>query len=110
MDYKELIEKCSQKIGEFVSIRGKGIPEHMHYGLAEYLVAGVPQGSFLMAVLKNDLKEAVARADLKNVDHLPEFVGFLYSHAPGNCWGSPGAVLQWIERKMEERETKRSEA
>ena len=36
------------------------IPQHMRGGIERYVMNGVPPGSFLTAVLSNDLKEAFA--------------------------------------------------
>lgn len=80
---------------------GVAVPEHTHRGLVRYIVDHAPVGDFLTAVLSNDLREAVYRADDKNVPALPAFVGFLYNHAPRDCWGSPGAVKRWLAKREE---------
>ena len=49
-----------------------GIPEGMRDGLLLYLEHGFFPGSFLMAVLSNDLKEAVARGDEDNLEQARE--------------------------------------
>jgi hypothetical protein len=72
------------------------VPEHLHEGLIEYIVMRRPTGSFLDAVLCNNLKEAVGRADVFARPHLHEIVGFLYNHAPAPCWGSPERVQAWL--------------
>ena len=74
-----------------------GIPEHMHGGMLRYLLHGLPPGSFLTAVLSNDLREAVAYADEKNQSSLARYVVFLHNHAPLGAWGSPERVSEWIE-------------
>ena len=66
--------------------------------LRRYIDQHIPTGGFLEAVLSNDLKEAVGRADEDNMRVLPELVGFLYNEAPGTCWGSPERVRAWINR------------
>lgn len=52
-------------------------------------------GSFLTAVLENNLKEAVARADEESLDALPHIVAWLYDRAPNVAWGSPKHVHDW---------------
>jgi len=52
-------------------------------------------GDFLSAVLKNDLKEAVGRADPYNMAGLKYIVMFLYNHCPGRCWGSAANFENW---------------
>ena len=75
------------------------IPERMMKGLTRYINEHCPVGDFLIAVLENDLMEAVGRADDENLRNLPAFVAYLYNEAPGNCWGSPEAVRAWLNDK-----------
>jgi hypothetical protein len=53
-------------------------------------------GDFLEAVLCNNLKEAVGRADDTNLPALPSLVGWLYNFAPSSAWGSPEKVTSWL--------------
>ena len=73
------------------------IPVHMHGAMERYIQNGILPGSFLEAVLSNNLRDAVARADDINRDALPDYVRFLYNHAPSFCWGSPEAVEEWCK-------------
>ena len=75
------------------------IPAGMHDGIIRYLVDGVPPGSFLLAVLSNDLTEAVNRCDAMNERYLADYVRFLYHHAPAIAWGTPERVWTWIESR-----------
>ena len=71
------------------------IPGHLREGLVRYFSDGILPGSFLQAVLSNDLASAVGRADpiaLRGLGHLVEF---LNAHAPAGSWGSRDAVLAW---------------
>lgn len=72
------------------------IPEHLHEGLVEYFAARRPVGSFLTAVLENDLRGAASRADEVNRYCLAEIVMFLYNYCPSPAWGSPTAVAAWL--------------
>ncbi len=65
-------------------------------GVILYVVAGVPVGSFLEAVITNDLKEACGRADDLNRYHLFDIVSLLYNEVPMKCWGSPAAYVAWV--------------
>lgn len=76
----------------------KGLPSRMWGGMARYLFEGVPPGHFLTAVIENDLREAVARADEENRTLLYEYVLFLYNDCPSGCWGSQAKVTDWLER------------
>ena len=74
------------------------IPSHCREGLELYLEHGVPVGSFLEAVLCNDLREAVGRADEPNTRALPNYIKFLYGFAPAGSWGSPQNYAEWIKQ------------
>lgn len=76
---------------------GVKLPEGCHEGLIRYVVYGICPGNFLTAVLSNDLKEAFARADQDNKAAMAAWVGFLYNHCPGSCWGSPEKMKSWID-------------
>jgi hypothetical protein len=65
--------------------------------LDAYINHHTPVGSFLTAVLANDLREAVGRADSRNLPLLPLYVQYLYNEAPSACWGSLERVGQWLE-------------
>jgi hypothetical protein len=75
-----------------------GIPDYMHDGLVEFILNGRPVGNFLTAVLSNNLKEACGRADETNLQILPNYVKFLYNHAPIGCWGDEERMESWMER------------
>jgi hypothetical protein len=73
-----------------------GIPEHMLDAVAGYVDNHYPVGSFLQAVISNDLYRAVRMADDLNRDRLVNYVSFFYNHAPATCWGSPEAYASWV--------------
>lgn len=73
------------------------IPEHMIGALSRYVFDGLQPGSFLGAVLSNDLRRAVGCADEKNRDNLVNWVTLLYNYVPAACWGSPEKYRQWVE-------------
>jgi len=75
----------------------KGLPDRMWGGMSRYLEHGISPGHFLTAVISNDLKECVARADEQNMYLLPQYVKFLYNGVPGGCWGSQHKFDTWIE-------------
>jgi len=87
-----LIDKLSQS----------SVPGHMHAKIVAYIVEHREQGSFLMAVVANNLKGAVAFADDINKPMLPAFVEFFYNHAPSQCWGSPEKVHEWLMQDVEQ--------
>ena len=74
------------------------IPEQDWNGLMLYLARGIETGSFLRAVLENDLTEAVGYADDDNRLKLADLVVVLHSTLPSESWGSKDKVAAWIER------------
>lgn len=74
------------------------IPHHMHGAVRRYVMRGVPPGSFLSAVLANDLMEAIGRADHLNEARLKEWGVFVYNFMPAACHGSYEIVEAWIAK------------
>ena len=83
--------------------RGFYIPAYMGEGLMRYIEHGIEPGSFLMAVLNNDLAEAIGRADERNMANLPAYVSYLWNEAPSTCWGSSEKVTAWIKQHADAR-------
>lgn len=71
--------------------------EHIKGSLSRYVEFGIEPGSFLMAVLTNDLVGAVGRADVENIKRIPEIVRYVYNHLPSGCWGSNEIVEEYIK-------------
>lgn len=74
------------------------IPEHMRGGMLRWIEHGIYPGDFLIAVLENNLRDAVGFADEINIHRLPDYVRYLYNDAPSGCWGGPGNVRAWHEQ------------
>jgi hypothetical protein len=70
-------------------------------GINRYVNDRCPVGSFLTAVLSNNLRESFARADEDNLKDMFEIVSYCYNKIPSHCWGSPEKVQQWLEMKDE---------
>jgi hypothetical protein len=75
-------------------------------GLDKWAQLGIPVGSFLEAVLTNDLKRAMFGADDENREAIFDIVSYAYNELPSGCWGSPERVAAWYEMKLKEREAK----
>lgn len=73
------------------------LPGHMQDGFRLYIERGIPGGSFMTAVLSNDLMGAFGRADDINRARLFDTCAFLANHAPIGCYGSPERVKDWIK-------------
>lgn len=76
--------------------------EEIKAALVRYVNHKIPTGGFLLAVLKNDLKEACGRADMTNRYRLFEIVSYCYNEIPNDCWGSPEKVEIWLNKKQKE--------
>lgn len=74
------------------------IPNRTIRAITHYVEEGLEPGSFVRAVLSNDLKEACGRADDHNRQALFEIVCYCYNEIPSNCWGSEEIVTTWLER------------
>ena len=72
------------------------LPHHMQDGMKLYIEEGIEPGSFMSAVLCNDLMEACNRADHVNIERLRDYASFLYNHAPRSCYGSREIFSKWI--------------
>ena len=77
---------------------GMCIPSSGIESIKTYVNFGVPTGSFLDAVLNNDLRAACERADNINIQVIPAYVAYLYNHAPVGSWGYAGATDSWTKR------------
>lgn len=75
------------------------LPEYMVEGMINYLFHRIPPGSFMCAVLTNDLSGAVQQADDLNIHCIPNYIKFLYNEVPGNCWGGVEKVESWLKKR-----------
>jgi hypothetical protein len=71
------------------------VPMHLRDGLVRYFSDGILPGSFLQAVLCNDLAQAILRAAPNGLSALPPLILFLQHYAPASAWGSRDLVLAW---------------
>ena len=79
------------------------LPEHMREGMQLYIEHGVLPGSFLQAVLENDLMGALRNADDINLHRLPDYGRFLYNEMPLAIFGSPEKVKAHADAMHEQR-------
>jgi len=66
-------------------------------GINRYVLWHQEVGHFLTAVLTNDLREALARADDENIKTILQIVSYCHNEIPGVCWGSVEAHKKWVE-------------
>lgn len=78
------------------------ISDNMLDAIKRYIEHGIEPGSFLTAIITNNLNSAVAYADDENIKNIPAFVSYFYNHAPSNCWGSIDNMDGWMIKKYKE--------
>ena len=76
------------------------LPTHMINGLELYFYDGILPGSFLTAVLENNLVYSFARADMINKAAMENWACFLHWEMPSGSWGSPEKVAAWCEARQ----------
>jgi len=74
------------------------IPENTLETIERYVQRGIHTGDFLQAVISNNLREAIGRADHGNLWALKQIVQVFHNYCPGECWGSFNAYKAWIDR------------
>lgn len=75
------------------------IPHNTLRDLCEYVNTGCPVGSFLQAVLENNLEYAVRKADPENEAQLTNLVRLIVQDIPMGAWGNPAKVSDWISKR-----------
>jgi hypothetical protein len=83
----------------------KFCPAHIRKSIDAYVQQGRPTGSFVRAVLCNDLKEAIGRADETNLEALPHIVAYVYNRVPFVVWGSEARVDAHLAKGAELADT-----
>ena len=78
------------------------IPSRIIEALSDYANHGTPTGSFLAAVISNDLMDAVGRADDDNIRVLRSICGYVYNKFPRGSYGSREIYKDWIEARKDE--------
>ena len=79
-----------------MTINYNNLPLHMQDGARLYVEHGVQPGSFLTAVICNDLLQSLGKADDINRAAIWDWCNFFYNDAPSTCWGSPAKMDAWI--------------
>lgn len=75
------------------------IPSHCEPSMRAYLELGRPVGSFLQAVIANDLMDAAFRADDENAASLRDYALLLRNVFPDAAYGSRHAYTAWVGQK-----------
>ena len=79
------------------------LPECLREGTRRYITQGITPGGFLQAVISDELREAVCRADPDCLWHLREIVQWFYNEAPAPCYGSRETMQKWTAEFVKEK-------
>ena len=75
------------------------LPEHMKQAARMWVERAEPHprmlGSFMRAVLTNNLVDAFAHADRENREAMYEWAKWLYNDIPSPAWGSSEKLDAW---------------
>lgn len=80
------------------------IPDYTLDALQRYYDHGITPGSFLSAVLCNDLMGAMSTADEYNKEALTDICTLIHWEFPTTCYGNEAQVLAYMSQKLAERE------
>lgn len=72
--------------------------DYMAGAVQRYIENGLEPGSFMRALLSNDLRGAIARADGMNIARIPHWVVWMEQNMPVGSWGSPDAYWSWVDQ------------
>lgn len=72
-------------------------PESVREQMRAYVEAGCEPGSFVYAVLANDLTSAIFRADETNYAQLRQITKWVYDSLPPEWYGDEARVRRWMQ-------------
>jgi hypothetical protein len=78
----------------------KMIPLLIKSGIDRYVSEHTPVGSFLTAVLSNDLMGAIGHADNDSLAALREICSYIHWEIPAMCHGSKEVVENWLSERV----------
>ncbi len=78
------------------------IPDRMMKSIQHYVKDRIKPGSFLRAVICNNLGDAVGQADDTNINNLPAYAAYFYNETPSSCWGSKEKMDAWLKGRKDE--------
>lgn len=75
-------------------------PERYRKAFHNYIEEHTPTGDCFKAILANNLREALGRADDQTEKDLRAIVIFLMNEAPAECWGTREKVDAWLKARI----------
>jgi hypothetical protein len=88
-------------INRLPDIDWNSCPEHLIGSFQRYFWWGIDPGSFLSAVLANDLMQTMNRADDRNRRMLFKICCFVYTQLPSDCHGDWQYFNDWSKERYE---------
>ena len=85
------------------------VPDYTLEALQRYFEYGLPPGSFLSSVLRNDLMGALTTADEYNKEALADICSLIHWEFPTTIYGSEYNMLAHMSQKLSEREKANAE-
>jgi len=82
-------------VSDWFSGQYEAIPHHMRDSLLRWVLDGRLPGDFLQAVISNNLRDAVSRADAANLPLLGVYSQWFYNVAPWGCHGDRRVLTEW---------------
>lgn len=73
------------------------IPQYTKNAIDKWVSKGIRPGSFVEAVLSNDLMGAFAKADDTNMYYMLDIIRYVYNEIPADCQGSKEKFKAWPE-------------
>jgi hypothetical protein len=71
------------------------IEQRFKEAIDRWVTDACPMGGFITAVLENDLRGAIGRADEDAFHNIKDIVRYLWNEVPAPCWGSKEKVKAW---------------
>lgn len=78
----------------------ENIPKPVMAGMKRYVEHHIKPGSFLTAVIENNLMDTVREADKDSFAAIKDIVGWMYNEPTSECWGSPKKMEAWLEKRV----------
>ena len=82
-------------------------PVHILDSINRYVEHGLEPGSFVRAVLSNDLVGALNRADTAAEAGIRDILKYVRWEIPTESWGSPAKVEAWLNGKPRQNHFRR---
>jgi hypothetical protein len=97
------VEECLRRLEANAPEYTKKIPVTVLAAIQRYVATGTGSGHFVDAIMRNDLFEAVARADEGSLAAFRDIIWYVYNQVDGRCWGPKHVnsieVTEWRGRQ-----------